>query len=279
MNNEAQKVNESPAARAFRANSGLRTLRVGLGLLEAAHVMALEGQTRAGAGEIAERAAKDFGVSVTASVAGQTFSQMGMATAITHGKTRLVLDPDQLKGLKNDVVRKLETLAAELTEALSEFKDLSSRIEGLDGQWKEVVRLRMRELELAKQIDEARRTPSKLPYLENEAAKLQKEAARADELGKQCHELSNRIKTLPSLQQRWASLDKTISQYQDEEQQIAAGEARLGKALEQLKQRSAWVTYLDLQYNINKEKAELDQLSQQLGEKKSLLQRLMGGRR
>jgi hypothetical protein len=39
-----------------------------------------------------------------------------------------------------------------------------------------------------------------------------------------------------------------------------------------------WVTYADLQDNIQSLKAELEQVAKQLGEKKSLLQKLFGGR-
>jgi hypothetical protein len=277
MLTDKRKVSESPGYRAGRAISGLRPLKETMGLVTAALAMSLQGQTRATAGEVAERASKDFETDATASEAGRVFSQMHLATATTHGKTRLVLDAEQLKSIREKVAEQCRECERELKAALDDFRDGAMTIKALQDQWKEIVRMRAMERELSEKIQQERKIPSKLPYLENEAAKLLAVAEKVDTLQKDCKEMEKKIAALPSLQEREVSLQAVISQYKEEEREVAAAEARLGLALTQLKERNAWVTFLDLEHNINKKKAELEELSKRLGEKRSLLQRMFGG--
>jgi hypothetical protein len=269
-------VNESPAMRANRAIGSLKNLKGALNIIDAGLVMALEGQTRASAADIAARAAKDFEGNFTASDVGQFLRSVGISGAVIHGKPRLVLDAGQLKALKDRMSKACNETAVELESTLKEFAGVSAIIAKLEEQWNETVRMRMRERELARQIQQDRATPSKLPYLEQEAARFQKEADQVAEIEKRCKELSEKIKTLPALQEKQKSLEMTAAKYRGWEREIAENEARLGQALEELKKRSAWATFLDLQYNINKQKAELAQITAQINERRPLLQKVLG---
>jgi hypothetical protein len=278
MVTQRQKITESPGYRAGEAMRGLRNLKLSLVILHAAHIMAIEGQTRAGAGEIAERANTGFLASTTPSIVGQILRGMNIQTTVTHGKPRLVLDPTILKMLVADITRACEATAAELEAALKGFQYLTSRVKGLEDQWNQTIQLRARERQLTRQIEEERRIPSKLPALEQEIARLKQEAADADIMRKECAELSKKIKVLPLLQGRRAALENSRRHYQEEEAQVKADEMRLGQALEALKERSAWVTYIDLDRNIQRQRTELEEIAKQIGEKRSLLQKIFGGR-
>jgi DNA repair exonuclease SbcCD ATPase subunit len=278
METERKYITNSPAVKSYQAAHGLRNLKEILGLVEAALVMSLEGTSRATVSEVLKRATEEFGVISTAAVSGQIFSQLKISTATTHGKPRLVLDTTQLKSIKDQLSRCITEVSKELADVLSEYKDTGNRIKQLEEQLKESIQLYKRERELTQQLQQVNSQPSRVPYLEQELVRRNKDAEQVTQLEVRCKELSKKIKTLPSLQDKEKKLATDISNYQAWEREIVQSEGRLGTALEQLKMRSAWATVLDLHNTIQKQKVELDDLSRQLGEKKSLLQRILGGR-
>jgi DNA repair exonuclease SbcCD ATPase subunit len=270
---------ESAAVRARRSISGLHNLKDSLAIVEASTLIVIEGNTRTSATELAERASKEFKVNVTASVVGQLIRQMGINTVVSHGKSRLILDIEQLQSLKIQLTQKCESASLEVNRILAEFQGISAHVESIEKEWEHTVKQKARERELSVQIEQAHKTPSRLPALEGELSRLQKEAASVTELEKKINELSGKIKALPSLREREKSLESTINEYRTWEAEIVRNEDQLGTIFEQLKLRNAWITYSDLQPNIQKLKAELAQVSKQLEEKQSLLQRIIGGRR
>ena len=60
---------------------------------------------------------------------------------------------------------------------------------------------------------------------------------------------------------------------------ISRQEQQLADVINQLKPRKGWVELADLQVAIYNSKVELDQISRQLGEKRSLLDKLLGRNR
>jgi DNA repair exonuclease SbcCD ATPase subunit len=279
METERNRIINSPAVKTYQAANSLKNLKEILGLVETALVMSLEGTSRATVTEVLRKATDEYGVTSTTSVSGQIFSQLKVKTTTTHGKPRLVLDTEQLKSLKDQISRQIRQVLQELSDILAEYKDTGNRINQLQDQLKEAVRLYKREHELTQQLQQANSQPSRVPYLEQELAKKKKEVEQVIQLEQKCKELSERIRTLPSLQDREKKLESEFAKYQVMEKDIVDCETRLGTVLEQLKMRSAWATVLDLHNTIQKQKAELEQLSIQLGEKKTLLQRILGGRK
>jgi len=277
-NNRAERK-LPPAIKAYHATNGIRSYKEMLGLVEAALVLVIEGTNRATASEITQRATRDFNVNSTPAITGQIFAQLKINTTTTHGKSRFVLDTDQLKEIKDQISGNIMLLSKELADVLSEYKDTSNRVNQLEEQLKETTLLYKRERELTQQLQQANSQPSRVPYLEQELAKKKKEAEQVNQLEERCKELSAKIKTLPLLQDREKKLEAEFAKYQVMEKDIVECEARLGTALEQLKMRSAWATILDLHNTIQKQKVALDDLSRELGEKKSLLQRILGGRK
>jgi chromosome segregation ATPase len=276
METDRKYIASSPAVKTYQAANGLRNLKEMLGLVEAALVMSLEGSSRATVTEVLRKATDEYGVTSTTSVSGQIFSQLKVKTTTTHGKPRLVLDTEQLKSLKDRISRQISEVSQELADVLNEYKDTGNRINQLEEQIKEAIRLYNRERDLNQQLQQVNRQPSRIPYLEQELAKKKKEAEQVIQLEQRCKELSEKIKTLPSLQEKEKKLAADIANYQAWEREIAQNEARLGQALEQLKMRSAWVTYLDLNYNIQNLKTELKEITEQINERRSLLQKIMG---
>ncbi len=265
-----------PAIKAYRTVNGINTFNEMLGLVEAALVMSLEGTNRATASEVLKRATEDFKVTSTAAVTGQTFSQLKIPTATTHGKSRFILDTDQLKGIKDRIVERIQELSRELDDILDEYRDITDRVKNLETKLNDVSKLYAREKELSQQIQELQNRPSQLLRLEQESARLKKEADRADSLRKECDELAKKIKILPMLEGRKVALQNSIKRYQDEEAQVRDGEARLGQYLEDLKNRHAWVTFVDLDFNIQRLKTELKEITDQINERRSLLQKILG---
>jgi DNA repair exonuclease SbcCD ATPase subunit len=276
METNRKYIANSPAVKTYQAVNGLRNLKEMLGLIEAALIMSLEGISRATVTEIFRKATDEYGVTSTTSVSGQIFSQLKIKTTTTHGKPRLVLDTAQLKSLKDRISRQIGEVSKELSDILAEYKDTGNRINELEEQLRESIRLYKRERELTQQLQQVNSQPSRVPYLEQELAKKKKEAEQVIQLEQKCKELSDKIKTSPSLQEREKKLASDISNYQAWEREITQNETRLGQALEQLNMRSAWVTYLDLNYNIQNLKTELKEITDQINERRSLLQKILG---
>jgi DNA repair exonuclease SbcCD ATPase subunit len=276
MEIERNKIINSPAVKTYQAANSLKNLKEMLGLVEAALVMSLEGTSRATVTEVLRKATDEYGVTSTTSVCGQIFSQLKISTTTTHGKPRLVLDKNQLESIKDRISKQINEVSQELANVLNEYKDTSNRINKLEEQLKETIRLNKRERELTQQLQQVNSQPSRVPYLEQELVKKKKEVEQVTQLETRCKELSEKLKTLPSLQDKEKKLAADIANYQSWEREIIQNEARLGQALEQLKMRSTWVTYLDLQYNIQNLKTELKEITDQINERRSLLQKIMG---
>ena len=71
---------------------GLKELKIQLVLIQAACVLALEGITRATAGQIASRAIKEYDIEVLPSFTGQIFTGLNIKKLTSHGKSRFVLE-------------------------------------------------------------------------------------------------------------------------------------------------------------------------------------------
>ncbi len=276
METERNRIITSPAVKTYQTANGLRNLKEILGLVEVALVMSLEGTSRATVTEVLRKASDEYGVTSTTSVSGQIFSQLKVKTTMTHGKPRLVLDTNELKTIKDRISKQISEVAKELANVLNEYKDTSNRINKLEEQLKEAIQLNKRERDLTQQLQQVNSQPSRVSYLEQELTKKKKEAEQVIQLEQKCKELSEKIKTLPSLQDREKKLASDITRYQSWEKEIIQNEARLGQALEQLKMRSAWVTFLDLQYNVQNLKTELKEITDQINERRSLIQKIMG---
>lgn len=136
---------------------GLEELKIQLVLIQAACVLALEGITRATAGQIAARAIKDYNIEVLPSFTGLIFTNLNIKKLTSHGKSRFVLEYDQLKEIReqteahcNEMIEKLETV-------IKTFHQLPERISKLQNEWIEIVKNHKKEQELIKRINKEKR--------------------------------------------------------------------------------------------------------------------------
>ena len=127
---------------------GLKELKIQLVLIQAACVLALEGITRATAGQIAARAIKDYGIEVLPSFTGLIFTNLNIKKLTSHGKSRFVLEYDQLKEIREQTETHCNEMIEKLETAIKTFHQLPERITALQNEWAEIVNNFKREREL-----------------------------------------------------------------------------------------------------------------------------------
>jgi DNA repair exonuclease SbcCD ATPase subunit len=278
------------------ASQGLSELKIQLALIQAACTLALEGITRATASEISIRALHDYQVEASPSFTGQSFSNMGIRTVTTHGKNKFILDSDQLKKIRKELASKCEQAIGRLQQALEKFQGLPQKIDSLQEEWGKVRALRAKEQELIRVINADRQNPSQIKYLEAEYNKIQQRDERIVYIHKEIESLVQKEKKLPSLEEKKKAIETRIVDYEKKAQALAQKErdivlneqelakkeqqteqqlAVLSKRIEKLAVKIGWVDLATLTQKIAEARKELDHLSKQLGEKRSLLDKLL----
>ncbi len=271
------------------ASRGLSDLKVQLALVQAASLLYLEGVTRATASQVVEKAIREYGIEATPSYAGQLFAVLGIGSSITHGKSRFVLEHDLLNKVRKALETKIEETSSHLKSSIEHFKDLPDKINALEKDWNDCLRLRQKEKELLRVINEEKSKPSSLRQLETEAGKLRERAKQTEALKQECARLSREIKKQPSLEEKRKSVEEAIAKYEEKAKNLAQREretnikeqntnnreTELAARIEKLQHRLGWVELAELKQHIKEAKRELDQLLKQLGEKRTLLDRLL----
>ena len=164
-----ERINSFKAAHGLR---GLNELKVTLSLIQAASAFALEGINRATASQVTQRAMKEYEIEATPSFTGQVFASLGISSVISHGKSRLVLEHDQLESIRKKIEAQWQEGAEKLNSALETFNQLPERIKELEARYQEMRKDRQKEQELIVSINEERRKPSRLPELKEEYKRL-----------------------------------------------------------------------------------------------------------
>jgi hypothetical protein len=112
-----------------------------LAVFQTAYVMALEGTTRASAGEISAREKKEFDMDITPSNVGQAFCAIGIKSVVSHGKVRYVLNVSELERICKAAEAECEEMADRLEDSLETYEDLNTRVLTLLDRLKEVFDL------------------------------------------------------------------------------------------------------------------------------------------
>jgi hypothetical protein len=254
----------------------LNDLKLHLSVVQAAYLLCLEGVSRATTNDILQRASSEFSINLTASETGTILAGFSLKKVIIHGKSRFILDQEALKQIRSTIEHQLKENEDKLESAIKYFSFLSAEIQELQNRWKNIQEMFSMKNELIKLINNNQSNVANFPVLQAKWKLLQDTNQKMVQIENECNDLNNQIKKLPSLEQRKAQLVEVVKKYQAEEKQLVEKEARMGKTLTDLKERNAWVDYVTLQFNIQNAKAELDQLSKQLGEKRSLLDKVLG---
>ena len=140
-----------------RTSRGLKELKMQLVLVQAACVLALEGITRATAGQIAARAIKDYGIEVLPSLTGLIFTNLNIQKLTSHGKSRFVLKYEQLKEIREQTEAQCNEMIEKLETVVKTFHQLPERISKLQNEWAEIVRNHEKEQKLMRVIDKEKR--------------------------------------------------------------------------------------------------------------------------
>jgi len=144
----------------FKGNSisgGLKESKMQLVLVQAACVLALEGITRATAGQIATRAIKDYGIEVLPSLTGLIFTNLNIQKLTSHGKSRFVLEYEQLKEIREQTEAQCNEMIEKLETVVKTFHQLPERISKLQNEWAEIVRNHEKEQKLMRLINKEKR--------------------------------------------------------------------------------------------------------------------------
>jgi hypothetical protein len=260
-------------------NAGLESVRTQLTVIRAAYLLSIEGISRATAAEICQRTYDEFSLTLTPAFIGTTLIGMGISKTTTHGKSRFVLDADQLKEIVQRIEAHCQGLMDKLAATISRFAELPAQIDSLQAEWQKILKLQARKQELLRLTAQYRQQLANVPHLEDELKSLQQDAQKALDLEKEVKAMAAKIKEAPSLEQKKATLDDAIRKYNADEAQLRARESNLGLSLRDYRERNAWFDFQTLAYNVRIKKQELDEVSRQLGEKRSLLDRLLNRNR
>lgn len=268
------------AAASSKALAGsLARVRPALAVAMAAHVMAQKGITRASGQEVARQANQAYGTSVTASQAGLLFTDWGVKRTLTRGRSRLVLDANQLESIVQSLEAEFEGTEARLEQIIAGYEGLGERVADLEQRWQELVARYNREKVLREALQKYRNAGLQVASLEREVQQRRAWQAQEEQLRRDISELEERAKKVPDLQQKRATLQAAVEAQEKEEKQLTAREQALGWRLEELKRRAGWVQLADLQTAIVEATGQLEEVRKQLGEKRSLLGKVLLRRR
>ena len=265
-----------------QSSDNLQELKTQIALVQAASLLAIEGTNRATASQVVERAIREYGVDATPSFTGQLFATLGIGSAMTHGKSRFILDQARLEVIRKGLEEKIEEMVSRLQSSIEQFKNLPEKIDALEKEWKGILQSRRKEQELIRVIKEGKGKADNLLELHEEAKKIRERAQYVDQLKEECSELQKKIKKQPSLEERKQQLEAKIADYNERfrqtqlsERDLVAKEQQLAKLISKLHERNAWADLADVMETLKERKADLDDVLKQLGEKRSLLDKLL----
>jgi len=262
-----------------RKPTALATLRKELALVQAACAMATEGVTRATAGQVVERTE----VPCSASEAGQFFARIGVRTATAHGRARLVLDAGQLQPWAQTLAAEFEELAPRVEAWLAQHQEVGQRVAELHRREGETLKLLAEEARLRESPGRDQQPGARLTSLRYRVEGLRRQVAEVPRLEREVQDLSAQAQRLPDLERKREDLASRLEALRQAEAQAARDEAALtvkeqalARRLERLRQRGSWTTMAELDQAIEQARRELEDVSRQLGEKRSLVGRFLG---
>jgi hypothetical protein len=146
---ENQYQSNLKANLSYRKLSDLKTT---LGIIQAANLLAIEGYSHASASQILSKAAEQYNISCSPSVAGTICSDLHIYKTTVHGKNQYHLDTNQLDKLQKNLEQQIREICLKLESAIADFKELPSRINDLQSQWKNILKLQSQEKDLTNRI-------------------------------------------------------------------------------------------------------------------------------
>ena len=272
MDNQMNFVKAVPGT---SVTANLEDQKTALLLVQAACLLAQAGVTRLSAGELVEKISPDSTITLTPIQVGMFLIKLGLKKYQTHGKSRFALDPLQLETIRQTIAAQCEEQMQKLQSLEEKYKILPDKIRALQDDVKQLHLLESRQRELNQLIAENQPQLAKVNELERRWQNLQRESNRVIELEKACQVLTRKMAELPSLSARKTTLEEGLRACQDDEKLLAGKEAHLASSLSNLKERAAWVDLATIQNYIQLKKQELEQLTKQIDDKRSFLDKLL----
>lgn len=257
---------------------GLAELKVRLALVQAASLLAMEGTSRASVLAVAERAAQEYGVEVTPSEAGQTFTALGIESTLSHGKRRLALDVTRLQALQERLEGEVEEAAARVAAAVTRFGNVADRVRELEVQLAVAYRLQQREHEVRGYLRETDGLRREAALWEQRYQQAKADVEDVEQRKAACADLDKKVKALPRLEERKTALEQRLKDAEAQQEEITKQEQALAQRVARLKERAGWVSLAQLEQAIAQDRQELERLRREIGEKRTVWERLFGKR-
>lgn len=263
--------------------SRLGPLATRIHIVHTALILATEGNTRATVSAITRRVGDDYEQYVLPSVAGRLFSEMGIRRVTSHGQNRLVLDQQQLEGIRQRLMARLEEIEPRVEEAISNFADVSEKVDELEIELARFIAQAKRAKEVRIYLQENRRAVAQSSRLESNYERMKSQLKRNEQMDAACAEMEERLKAGADMARKRAELEQSIERLEEEEtdvdvrgRDLARTEQRLERKIRDLSRRQSVVDLVELEETIGEKRKELDGVLRELGEKKSLLSKALG---
>ena len=276
--------------------AGLQGLRSRLALVKAATLLALEGKTRATVTELLDRSEDEETLELSPGEAGQILSSLGLRRLTSHGRSRLELDPVKLGRIRHEVDLEITAQEERYTQEQVRLIALTQRVERLTQQAEAIKDLIDREGILRAYLQ--RHIPPQVGYsgpgsasfrgqagsiLQYRVTRLQQEVAQVQKLEAAIKEMEGKVAGKAALEARRRKLAEEAAKVTEAEATLAKGEAsqaqrkvQHAKRLQEYRYTSGVMRLAEVEQAVAAGRVELEQLSRQLGEKRSLLGKLFG---
>lgn len=247
-------------------------------VVQVACALAMKGITRVRASEISERLITEYGESVRSSVVGQVLVRLKIGTVTSQGRRSYVLEEARLLSIQGRLEKYIETMAPRIEETIHQFGDVAVRVGDLEERLVEVQRLASREQEVRQYLRDNGMLIQQVEARENQYTRLKEADARMKSLEIASEQLQAKVESLPSLEERKKKLEDSLRRHEAKVKEIDQKESALAKGVTQIKTRTRGLALVQIEEEIEAAAKELEELKEQLGEKRSLVARLFGGK-
>ncbi len=252
--------------------------------------MAVDGEARATVRSIVEKVKRNDGEEIKASEAGLFFSEAGLRRVAVNGERRLVLDIQLLEAATGLIETEAEEAEARLVQVEKAYAQAEARVQSLEERAGQIRSLVGKETELRqylekhrglldkalaadKKLSVAREKVERIPEVERSLKKLESEAEGLKAIEEKEGKLKRRIADLEAREQKH---EYEIELLNEHEQEFERRVSTLGIRKKDLERKVKLVDFTELDLQMKANKKELDEVLKVLGEKKTLMGRLLG---
>ena len=247
--------------RAIRLMKSVGNLSDSLAVVQASCLMACQGTIRATVSEVTERTLAQYGREVTPPVAGQIFSLLKIRRVTSHGRNKLVLDAEQLKGHQKSLEAQIDEAAPLAEEIVAIFGDVIDRVMELEGRLELYYEMMRREREIREYLKTHSRYRGRLGALERQYKDASDQAKRSEHLGKSIEALEENLKDLPALEAKKRAIEVRAEAYESQlvslgtkERDLEERRAALGSRVSKLDRQFATVKLAELEEELAERK-------------------------